>query len=144
MSSHTPTPIPVPRRDRQRDSTYAIRIAKGAHLPRKANAELGRHVRAAYGKLIKARGAHAVHLHHVRAHTRVAGNELVDRLAKAAAADATITGDGPIVRHLAEREYALACSPSASTDASRSWWRTSRGCLRPSSLGAASLAEGTR
>ena len=72
------------------------------------NAALGRQVRTAYGKLLKARGAHAIHLHHVRAHTRVAGNELVDRLAKAAAADATVTGDGDLVRHLAEREYALA------------------------------------
>ena len=64
-------------------------------------------------EIIRCRAARAprtISLSHVRAHTRVAGNELVDRLAKAAASDASFTGDGDLVAARAASEYADACA----------------------------------
>ena len=86
-------------------------LSAKTHLAHKNEALSGR-VRAAYSRLVTTRGHHAISLSHVRAHTRVAGNELVDRLAKAAAHDASLTGDGDLVAARAASEYADACAAS--------------------------------
>ena len=74
------------------DSTYAIGVATGKYAARKSNVELARRVARAYGALCKKRGAENVAVTHVRAHTRIAGNEAADRLAKKSADDETFAG----------------------------------------------------
>ena len=55
-----------------------------------------RRLRTALARLRAARGFDAVRLVHVRAHARIEGNELADRLAKYAAVHGTSDGDAAI------------------------------------------------
>ena len=52
-------------------------------------------------RLRKARGHKNVTVRHVRAHTKDAGNETADALAKASATDSAFGGDGEAVLRLA-------------------------------------------
>ena len=65
---------------------YAINTALGRWISRaRGNRELARRVQCAFASLRQARGIDHVRVTHVRAHARVAGNEVADRLAKRAA-----------------------------------------------------------
>ena len=78
------------------DSLYAINIATGKWGVKRGrqNAELARRLYEAYEGLRRQRPRGHVWVRHVRAHTRVRGNEVVDGLAKKAAADAQFSGSG--------------------------------------------------
>ena len=64
---------------------YAIAMATGRWVPRRKNRELARRVQVEYARLRASRGYDAVSILHVRAHTRVRGNEAADAMAKYAA-----------------------------------------------------------
>ena len=83
------------------DSTYAINIATGKWPLRRTHRELGRRLNHAMARLRKARGHKNVTVRHVRAHTKDAGNETADALAKASATDSAFGGDGEAVLRLA-------------------------------------------
>ena len=61
---------------------YAIAMATGRWVPRRKNRELARRVQVEYARLRASRGYDAVSILHVRAHTRVRGNEAADAMAK--------------------------------------------------------------
>jgi len=64
------------------DSLYAINMTTGKWMPGKhKNETIIRNLRQKWKQVQEHRGANAVRLRHVRAHTGVLGNELVDRLA---------------------------------------------------------------
>ena len=86
------------------DSTYAINVAFGRWHNGAKNRELGRRLREAYARLCTVRGHSRVRLRHVRSHTRDAGNEAADRVAKDAASGA-LTGGGPDVLRRARDVY---------------------------------------
>ena len=67
------------------DSVYAISMATGRWAPRRKNRELARRLQVEYARLRASRGYGAVSVTHVRAHTRVRGNEAADAMAKYAA-----------------------------------------------------------
>jgi len=68
------------------DSLYARNMTMGVWLPKKGkNIDLVRELRAAWWECNMRRGVSTVRISHVRSHTAVPGNELVDRLAAAAA-----------------------------------------------------------
>ena len=90
------------------DSTYAMNIATGKWKPRQRNRELARRLNVTYARLRAQRGQDGIGVVHVRAHTRVPGNELVDKLAKLAADDPGFHGDDDTVKQRALREYAAA------------------------------------
>ena len=76
------------------DSLYAINIATGKWALKRGrqNAELARRLYEAYEGLRRRRPRGHVWIRHVRAHTKVVGNEVADNLAKKAAADAGFGG----------------------------------------------------
>ena len=84
------------------DSTYASGIALGRWQPAR-NREVARRLHSAFERLRKSR-AGAAHIRHVRSHTRVAGNEVADHLAKLAR-DTALRGDGVPVLRAAKDEY---------------------------------------
>ena len=98
------------------DSTYAIAIALGRWTPRARNRELARRVHAAYTSLRTSRPRGSLAITHVRAHTRITGNEMADRLAKRAAAHGPCDGD-TAVEHardlLREGQDPTSSSPSS-------------------------------
>ena len=69
------------------------------------NAELARRLYEAYEGLRRGRPRGHVWLRHVRAHTKVKGNEVADGLAKKAAADAGFSGSGRGVLKMALELY---------------------------------------
>ena len=105
-----------------------INAAKGLWHSRGRNQELIRRLQCAYASLCATRGHSTVSLRHVRAHSRIAGNEVADRLAKMAG-DGDLDGDGSDVlrhardEHLSQTAHAgapqtapgLATSTSSST-----------------------------
>ena len=78
------------------DSLYAINVATGRWAVKRGrrNAELARRLYEAYEDLRRRRPRGHVWITHVRAHTKVRGNEVADGLAKKAAADAGFRGSG--------------------------------------------------
>ena len=81
-------------------------------MPRKRNQELGRRLGDALAELRKTRGYDRVRLRHIYSHTRDRGNETADRLAKAAARTADISGDGTPVLRLAQETFEESGAPS--------------------------------
>ena len=93
------------------DSTYAQGIALGRWQP-KQNRDLARRLRCDFERLRQTRGGNA-RIRHVKSHTRVAGNETADRLAKLAAGDTALAGNDETVTSAAHSEYARIVSNDA-------------------------------